>query len=98
VSAGGCCRPAESYRYFADRPLSGNPAAVCPLDAWLPDATMQAIAAEMNLSETVSSPGGQGADGGSIRPLSESLVHADPRGRLIGHATLAQDFWLTRLG
>ena len=21
---------------FADRPLAGNPAAVCPLDAWLP--------------------------------------------------------------
>jgi PhzF family phenazine biosynthesis protein len=37
---------------FADRPLSGNPAAVCPLDRWLPDAVMQAVAAENNLSET----------------------------------------------
>lgn len=37
---------------FAARPFSGNPAAVCPLDAWLPDAVMQAIAAENNLSET----------------------------------------------
>jgi predicted PhzF superfamily epimerase YddE/YHI9 len=37
---------------FADRPFTGNPAAVCPLDAWLPDALMQAIAAENNLSET----------------------------------------------
>ncbi len=32
--------------------FSGNPAAVCPLEAWLPDALMQAIAAENNLSET----------------------------------------------
>jgi len=38
---------------FAERPLTGNPAAVCPLDAWLHVSTMQAIAAEMNLSETV---------------------------------------------
>src|SRR4029079_7612868 len=38
---------------FADRPLTGNPAAVCPLDAWLAVSTMQAIASEMNLSETV---------------------------------------------
>jgi predicted PhzF superfamily epimerase YddE/YHI9 len=37
---------------FTDSLFGGNPAAVCPLDAWLPDATMQAIAAENNLSET----------------------------------------------
>jgi PhzF family phenazine biosynthesis protein len=37
---------------FAERPFSGNPAAVMPLDHWLPDETMQAIAAENNLSET----------------------------------------------
>lgn len=37
---------------FADRVFGGNPAAVCPLDTWLPDAVMQAIAAENNLSET----------------------------------------------
>jgi len=37
---------------FTDRLFAGNPAAVCPLEAWLPDATMQAIAAENNLSET----------------------------------------------
>ena len=37
---------------FAERPFAGNPAAVIPLDAWLPDATMQAIALENNLSET----------------------------------------------
>ena len=37
---------------FADRPLTGNPAAVMPLDRWLDDDLMQAIAAENNLSET----------------------------------------------
>lgn len=37
---------------FTDRVFGGNPAAVCPLDDWLPDATLQAIAAENNLSET----------------------------------------------
>jgi PhzF family phenazine biosynthesis protein len=37
---------------FTSRPFGGNPAAVCPLDAWLDDATMQAIATENNLSET----------------------------------------------
>lgn len=37
---------------FADEPFSGNPAAVCPLESWLPDERMQAIAAENNLSET----------------------------------------------
>jgi hypothetical protein len=38
---------------FAEGPLTGNPAAVCPLENWLPATTMQAIATEMNLSETV---------------------------------------------
>jgi PhzF family phenazine biosynthesis protein len=37
---------------FADRPLTGNPAAVMPLERWLDDALMQAIAGENNLSET----------------------------------------------
>lgn len=37
---------------FSSRPFGGNPAAVCPLEAWLPDATLQAIAGEHNLSET----------------------------------------------
>jgi len=37
---------------FATRAFKGNPAAVVPLDAWLPDAVMQAIAGENNLSET----------------------------------------------
>ncbi len=37
---------------FANKPFEGNPAAICPLEQWLPDMTMQAIAAENNLSET----------------------------------------------
>ncbi len=37
---------------FASRVFAGNPAAVCPLDDWLPDAVLQAIAVENNLSET----------------------------------------------
>ena len=37
---------------FTSELFRGNPAAVCPLDKWLPDATLQAIAAENNLSET----------------------------------------------
>lgn len=37
---------------FADGPLTGNPAAVMPLERWLDEKLMQAIAAENNLSET----------------------------------------------
>ena len=37
---------------FADQIFQGNPAAVCVLEDWLPDAIMQAVAAEINLSET----------------------------------------------
>ncbi len=37
---------------FTSRLFSGNPAAVCPLNHWLKDDTMQAIATENNLSET----------------------------------------------
>ena len=37
---------------FASEVFAGNPAAVCPLEAWLPDPVMQAIAMENNLAET----------------------------------------------
>ncbi len=37
---------------FAEKVFEGNPAAVCPLDDWLPDETLQNIALENNLSET----------------------------------------------
>jgi len=37
---------------FSSRLFAGNPAAICPLSEWLPDSTLQAIAAENNLAET----------------------------------------------
>lgn len=69
---------------FAERPFAGNPAAVCPLEAWLAPATMQAIAAEMNLSETVFFVPEPGGDGFAIRWFTPTR-EVD----LIGHATLA---------
>ena len=44
--------PVYQVDAFASRVFAGNPAAVMPLESWLPDATLQAIAAENNLSET----------------------------------------------
>jgi PhzF family phenazine biosynthesis protein len=78
---------------FASAPFRGNPAVVCPLDAPLDDATMQAIAAEMNVSETafVGPPGPSGAR--SLRwftPVAEVP--------LCGHATLASGAILLRRG
>jgi PhzF family phenazine biosynthesis protein len=37
---------------FTDILFKGNPAGVCPLESWLDDPTLQAIAAENNVSET----------------------------------------------
>ena len=37
---------------FSNKIFGGNPAAVCPLEEWLPDELMQNIAMENNLSET----------------------------------------------
>ena len=37
---------------FTGTLFRGNPAAVCPLERWLDDATLQSIAAENNLAET----------------------------------------------
>lgn len=44
----------KSYQVdaFTDKIFSGNPAAVCPLESWLPDSVMQNIALENNLAET----------------------------------------------
>jgi PhzF family phenazine biosynthesis protein len=44
--------PVYQVDAFTDRVFAGNPAAVCPLEAWLDDDVMQAIATENNLSET----------------------------------------------
>lgn len=37
---------------FAEQVFTGNPAAVCPLNTWLPDELLQNIAQSNNLSET----------------------------------------------
>jgi hypothetical protein len=37
---------------FTSQVFRGNPAAVCPLESWLDDQTLQSIATENNLSET----------------------------------------------
>jgi len=44
--------PVYQVDAFTDHVFGGNPAAVCPLDTWIDEATMQAIATENNLSET----------------------------------------------
>jgi predicted PhzF superfamily epimerase YddE/YHI9 len=67
---------------FTDKLFGGNPAAVCPMQTWLPDATMQAVAAENNLAETAFFvPEG---DDYALRWFTPT-VEVD----LCGHATLA---------
>ncbi len=68
---------------FAAALFEGNPAAVCPLDAWLPDALMQRIAEENNLSETAFFAPTAAGDF-EIRWFTPTL-EVD----LCGHATLA---------
>jgi predicted PhzF superfamily epimerase YddE/YHI9 len=70
---------------FTAELFGGNPAAVCPLERWLPDATMQAIAAENNLSETAFFV--RDGDAYALRWFTPS-VEVD----LCGHATLASGF------
>ena len=79
---------------FTRRTFHGNPAAVCPLDAWLPDALLQAIAAENNLAETAFFvPRAGSKDDFDLRWMTPT-VEVD----LCGHATLATAFVLmTRL-
>ena len=72
---------------FASRPFTGNPAAVVPLDEWLDDRLMQAIAAENNLSETAFfAPEGNAYRIRWFTPADEVA--------LCGHATLASAFVL----
>jgi PhzF family phenazine biosynthesis protein len=71
--------------FVTGEPFSGNPAAVCPLDSWLPDELMQAIAAENNLSETAFFvPEGEGYALRWFTPATEV--------DLCGHATLASAY------
>ena len=71
---------------FTKTVFAGNPAAVCPLDAWLDDDVMQGIAADNNLSETA-----------FLVPISHGrydLRWFTPKTEvdLCGHATLASAF------
>ncbi|MDR2212168.1 MAG: PhzF family phenazine biosynthesis protein [Pseudomonadales bacterium] len=74
---------------FTSQAFHGNPAAVCPLEQWLSDDLMQAIAAQNNLSETAFLvPEGPNW---RLRWFTPRLEVA-----LCGHATLASAFVLAR--
>lgn len=70
---------------FTSRLFAGNPAAVCPLEEWLEDGVLQAIAAENNLSETAFFVRRQ--DSYHLRWFTPA-VEVD----LCGHATLASAY------
>ena len=74
---------------FAETLFSGNPAAVMPLEEWLPDEVMQKIAAENNVSETAFFV--TGLDGYAIRWFSPTVEIP-----LCGHATLASAYVIFR--
>ncbi|KJR47436.1 Phenazine biosynthesis protein PhzF [Desulfosporosinus sp. I2] len=67
---------------FTNVQFKGNPAAVCPLEAWISDDLMQKIAAENNLSETAFFV---------KKGYDYELRWFTPKGEidLCGHATLA---------
>jgi PhzF family phenazine biosynthesis protein len=74
---------------FTDRLFAGNPAAVVPLNEWLPDAAMLAIAGENNLAETAFLvPAGEAR--WELRWFTPAIEVP-----LCGHATLASAFVLT---
>jgi PhzF family phenazine biosynthesis protein len=67
---------------FTTHPFGGNPAGVCPLESWLPDAMLQGIAANNNLAETAFTvPHGNDFELRWFTPAVEM--------DLCGHATLA---------
>jgi PhzF family phenazine biosynthesis protein len=76
---------------FTDRPFAGNPAAVCLLPAWREDRWLQAVAREMNLSETAFLV--RKADGFDLRWFTPTVEVA-----LCGHATLASAHVLWQQG
>jgi len=77
--------PVYQVDAFASRIFAGNPAAVCPLEEWLPDQQMQSIAAENNLAETAFFV--RNGHGYKLRWFTPA-VEVD----LCGHATLASAF------
>ena len=74
---------------FSSKVFSGNPAAVCPLQEWLDDDTLQNIAAENNLSETAFFV--KRYDRYEIRWFTPT-AEVD----LCGHATLASGFVINK--
>lgn len=75
---------------FTDRPFAGNPAAVVPLRSWLDDGTLQAIAAENNLSETAFTvPEGPEDAGAAVQRYALRWFTPTLEVALCGHATLA---------
>ncbi len=77
--------PYYQINAFTRSMTGGNPAGVCVLEDWLPDATMQTIAAENGLSETAFFQRQQGSYG--LRWFAPA-VEVD----LCGHATLASAY------
>lgn len=67
---------------FSSKPFGGNPAAVVPLENWLPDETLLAIAAENNLAETAFFV--KSGDAYELRWFTPTVEVP-----LCGHATLA---------
>ena len=67
---------------FSSKPFGGNPAAVVPLENWLPDETLLAIAAENNLAETAFFV--KSGDANELRWFTPTVEVP-----LCGHATLA---------
>lgn len=70
---------------FANKVFDGNPAAVCPLDAWLDDGLLQSIATENNLAETAFFVPSADEDGFYGLRWFTPVAEVD----LCGHATLA---------
>jgi len=77
---------------FAEMPLTGNPAGVMPLDRWLPDQVMQAIAAENKLAETAFTVPSESGDADYKLRWFTPAVEVP----LCGHATLAAGHVLIR--
>jgi PhzF family phenazine biosynthesis protein len=75
---------------FTKHVFAGNPAAVCPLEEWLPDDLMQKIALENNLSETAFFV--RKAERYEIRWFTPTIEI-----NLCGHATLASAFVIFNL-
>jgi len=80
---------------FTNQLLRGNPAAVCPLDAWLDDELLRKVAAENNLSETAFFVPERGKSGENSCDLRWFTPRCEVK--LCGHATLASAFVLLKL-